>query len=568
MNLRYSLGLLLALTSSMMHADRITRSTTLMINSGVSLNQQISSSSLSSANTETEAQFKISKSGRYFLSTDLYAAPGRSNIPVIYIASSDVVLDLGGKSLTLSSSNNMPSIAGIQLKSGVKNIIIMNGTINGTAANSRMTTGIIGTNNTNVLLDNVQTVSCSSTGISFTSTYDLDLNEVNVYGSNTGLSLTYCKDGSILDSSFCGANSCGSTNITGILASNCNNFELHDVSISNNTALNGTAIGLSATSCYNFSLDSVTALNNASTNGSTYGIYLNGCAGFVCNKAKAQRNVSGSVATICAGIFLTGSTGNSFTNCTANNNTTTGATCPTYGFRISAGSDGNVFCKCDASGNAGGATSGTGAGFANDASNYNTIQESTATNNSSAGALGKAYGILSSTASLGTTIRNSKTIGNNSTAGSAYGIAFDGEIGGSIVGCDANANKGGTTAVGIGMLATTSACINNTVEYNKMYANTGNNGANQYGFRDFAADCTTFLRGNVAFGHGKVFTGGTSLLDSSSTKMNYSLTYTELGDQMNAQMLIKEGDIANMNAFEVGSSTWFNFSILSNSISG
>lgn len=568
MQATFRLFLLIFFSGSIIHPNKINRSTTLMMNSGSSLNQQISSSSLSSLNTESEAQFKISKSGRYFLSTDLYAAPGRSNIPVIYIASSDVILDLGGKSLTLSSSNYMNSLAGIQLKAGIKNIIIMNGTINGTAQNSRMITGITGINNTNILLDNVQTVSCSSTGISFTSTSDLDLNEVNVYGSNIGLSLNECKDGSIYDSSFCGANNYSNTDAIGILASNSNNFNLKDVSTSNNTASTGSAFGVSATSCHNFSLENVTALNNTSNNNSSYGLYFNNCSGFVSYNTKAQRNISGSAASICAGIFLIGSINNSFTRCCSNNNFTTSTTAPVYGFRMTGGSHGNTFYQCEAIGNNGRSSSGTIAGFSNEASNYNTIEASTAINNSSLGTNSKVYGIFSAAASLGTTIRNSKTIGNNAQNGSAYGIAFDGEIGGTIIENNSNANKGGITAIGIAMLATSSACLNNTVEYNKIYSNIGNNGSNQFGFRDFSSDCTTFLRGNVSFGHGKVFTGGSARLDSNSTKMNYYLTFRELGDQMNAQLLIKEGDIANMNAFEGGSSTWFNFSILSNAISG
>lgn len=77
-----------------------------IVSTGVSLNQQIASSSLNSATSAANngGQFVISKSGRYFLSTDLLAAPAASQVPCIYINASDVVLDLGGKTITLSST--------------------------------------------------------------------------------------------------------------------------------------------------------------------------------------------------------------------------------------------------------------------------------------------------------------------------------------------------------------------------------------------------------------------------------------------------------------------------------
>lgn len=244
-------------------------------------------------------------------------------------------------------------------------------------------------------------------------------------------------------------------------------------------------------------------------------------------------------------------------DCIANTNLGTNAACSVYGYRVLSGSHNNIFTQCIAKGNQGGALT---VGFSFDTSNYTLMQSCYSMNNG--GSAAAVHGIQSTGSCKGALIAACKIHGNTSTAASAYGISLSNETGSTIQYCEIKANDGGSTAVlskgyGIAMLGT---CINNTVEYNKIFANVGV--AKQYGFNDAAADCTTMLRGNVAFGQGQSLNGAaTTLTDSGS--MNYYFSYAE-GGSMSVQNLIKERDVSNMNAFGTGDISWLNYSILPN----
>lgn len=498
-----------------------------VINTGVSLNQQISSSTLNSSNTVVNGQFVIKHSGRYFLSTDLFAAPARTNVAVLHIAVSDVILDLGGKSITLSTTNNTPSMAAITMAEGVNNITIMNGTINGKGPKATIQKGIISKNNTNLLLDNVRIINCATTSIELEASNSFIMDGVQTYGSLMGASLTNCKIGSINDSYFDGAENSNSL-VAGIYADGCHNIEMNQVSTS----------------------------NNSSENNSAYGLYMLDSTGFTCKNLRAYRNSAGSI--LCAGIYLKNCDGSVFIDCIANNNTATASGVDVYGFRCADESNGNSFVNCIAKNNLG-TSLGTCAGFVVDTSNQNSFKHCVSEGNTSASLV---YGFLSTGENIGTVIRECTASGNYTTEddGQAYGIAFDNETSGAIQNCEISANKGTAVGCGIGLLHT---CLRNTVEYNKIL---GNIGTEQYGFYDHAADNTTFLRGNISFGHGKVFDNTTFIAEN--TTANYRFTFNESDQQMNPQFLIKEADTANMNAFEASSATWFNFSIIENAISG
>lgn len=535
-----------------------------LISPGVSLNQQIASSSLNSSAT-SNGMFMITAPGRYFLTTDLCAAPCTSAVPVIYINASDVTLDLGGKSVTLSATNNTPCKSGIAIASGKRNITIMNGVVsgtnNGTSEESRMSYGIYATSNTNITLENVQTVSCKKVGIYLNGCKNTCIKNVKSYGNSSaemragdpsfsaGLALISCIDGEITDSEFCGSYGTGAMGACGIYA---------------------------GSSTYNFFLTNVDVSLNQSTNGSSAGVptgglvLYSGCSGFVCKNVKASANSGSQLASTSqpvAGIYLASSSNNNkFENCAANDNSGT-ATAAATGMSVNGirlvGSSGNIFRNCVASRNVGtasavGSTFSVGGIVLSSSPKSNAFYDCMISNNG--GSHVYAYGFFS-TSSAGTIIKKCRVDGNYTDDGYTRGIYLGSDTSSFIQECATNNNTSATSyAYGIHLVS----CTNCTVEYNKMYANKG---AAQYGFCDGSEDCTTFLRGNVSFGHGKVFNGGASTLTDTAA-MNYFLTYAETGDTMNIQMLIKEGDIANMNAFEAGSSEWFNFSILEGAISG
>ncbi|MBM3886366.1 hypothetical protein FJ364_00405 [Candidatus Dependentiae bacterium] len=583
MNVRYAVGIVFFFTITTvfaakqknMGATRAASMATQIVNTGISLNQQISSSSLNSAVTASSerggsgGQFVITKSGRYFLSTDILAAPAASNIPCIYINASDVVLDLGGKTLTLSTTTNQKNSCAIEVAANKTGVTIMNGTINGRAGTSSVytLTGIkFGSSVSNVLLDNVHVVNFGYDGLAFgAGSSDVILNNIHTYniGFNArsyarglafvGTSSSACNDITILDSNFNKTNSSSEDlQIYGIYATYCNHIKMHNVNISNISNSMYTTGGI------------------VKTAGPIRGIYLASCTGVECTNIKVLRCLSevtsGSSAyaypaPTIVGFDLSASTGCKFENCVANSAYSTHFTTSTYGFRLASSSHGNNFINCEAKNNLG---AGTSCAFQLSASSFNNFQNCQAISNG--GASHTTYGFQSgvdlTTTCSSNFFKQCKANSNRATVGHVYGFALKAEGSSAIQQCEASANIASGTCYGIALQNT---CLKNVVEYNNLYANVGTVG--QYGFKDFAGDSTTMLRGNVAFGHGATFSGGdASLTDSGS--MNYFLRYTEATGQMNIQLLIKEGDIANMNAFEIGSPNWFNFSILHNSIAG
>ncbi|MBM3886367.1 right-handed parallel beta-helix repeat-containing protein [Candidatus Dependentiae bacterium] len=562
-------GLAFLSATSAMAANRAPSYASQIVNTGVSLNQQISSSSLNSASSAANGQFKITKSGRYFLSTDIAAAPAASQIACIYIDASDVVLDLGGKTLTLSSTTYQVNSAAIEIAANKSDITIMNGTLNGKASTTSAytRTGIkVNGGASNVLLDNVHVVNFAYDGIAFDATAtaisDVIINNVRTYNIGAGLSLgatyasksyarglslhgasaTAINDVTIIDSEFNKTTTTGDVRTYGIFASYCNNLTLNNVKVSNTTG----------------------------TIGAVRGILLANSTGVHADGVKVLRATSGSSgAPIVAGIDLATSSGCSFVNCSVNNGTSTHFTTTVYGFRLASTSNSNSFICCEARNNVG---KGTSIGISLDAAHYNTIDKCAITGNG--GTTQNVYGIRSglhtnggttdyAATCSGTSIKNCKINNNVASSGNTYGISLSGDTGALIQECEIKSNISSGTCYGVALHHTSPR---NVVEYNKIYSNKGTIG--QYGFKDFADDSTTLLRGNVAFGHGATFAGGTSAITDSTSGMNYFLKFTEQSGQMNIQFLIKEGDIANMNAFEVGSPTWFNFSILHNSIAG
>ena len=500
------------------------KSRMLVTTPATTFNQQITSSSLNNTDSAMLGQFKIMESGYYFLSTDLQTTPGQTDLAVIYINASNVVLDLGNRSIAVGLQSTLSNTAGIEVAPGVTNVTIMNGTINGVSNNTTsFLVGIRANENTNVTLENLQILNCSVAGINFNDVKSPYLKNVHVYNTaNVGALLQSCADGVIIDSSF---NGCS-------------------------VGTNQSAFGLGAENCTNFALDNVSASNNSSSLGSAFGVYLDKCTGFECNRMNTSNNVIVGSGTFCAGVHLLSSTGCSFTHCSANNNTAPYASA--LGFSVANHANGNTFTECEASSNTG---ANSAAGFQISASKNTRLQECQSNNNQSTNI---ACGVLSTLNSKNNVIRKCKTNGNNSLSGNAYGIALTNEYGSIIEHCEASLNDGGRgSGCGIALIGT---CVKTAISFNTMFSNTGS--TKQYGFKDFAPNSTTLLRANLAFGQGRSFTNGNSAALVDSSAMNYMLTYSQGSDQMNTQFLIRESDIADLNAFEISSNNWFNYSII------
>lgn len=525
--------------------------------------QQIASSMLNSTVAATitngaasAGMYTISKSGRYSLSSDLFAAPGSDNTPIILINSSDVDLDLCGKSITLSSTiaSSRTCRAAVEIASGRRNITILNGFIHGIAgATQRIAYGILNptggtTPNANVTLEGLDVIGCSTTGIELAYVNKLHARQVRVFGSPdnvresiNGLKLSYCHHGEITESSFSGCLS--SSAVYGVQLTSCSDFEISGVRVS----------------------------NNVSTADNAYGIVLNSCVGFNCKNMQSHKNISRKTASpIAAGFLLSASSENVFSNCltTSNVSARSVASASAYGIRLENASNGNVFTECEAKGNVVDGSGGSlAAGYYLANSAYNVFDHCVAVDNkaSSSSAAVLAYGFVAT--GTGSVFKYCRALGNSvaSTSSSAacHGICLIGENAGTIQNCSLQSNRttaNGSYAYGIFLRGTCNCCV---VEYNNIFSNQSNNAATQYGFFDAASDCTTFLRGNVSFGHGKVFVGAETTLTQTNT-MNYFLDYVEDGSVMNIQMLIKETDISNMNVLGSPQTGWLNFSINQN----
>ncbi|MBM3886369.1 hypothetical protein FJ364_00420, partial [Candidatus Dependentiae bacterium] len=437
--------------------------------SASSINQYITSTALnSSVSAATNGgQFVISKSGHYVLSTDIFAAPAASRTPCIYINTSNVTLDLGGKTLSLSSTTNQKNISAIEIAANAKNITIMNGTLDGRAGTSSVytTTGImVKTGASNILVDKVNVVNFAERGLVFdTDCSNIILNKVHAY--NNGITASFaarsvtfgsCDDITILDSTFNKTNSTCPNSTYGIFFDSCTNVLLTNVQVSDTTA----------------------------TAGTIRGIWFYNTSGAICENVQVLASTSGSNAVSeIIGIDVLGSSGCMFSRCIASNGLSTHYSTSTYGFKLANNANSNTFINCQANNNRGG---GTSVAFKLASSHYNTFQECSAVGNGGSSHL--TYGIQSglntgsgtstdlTLSCSGNTFSKCKINSNVANVGDCFGVDLSAETSSTVQDCEIRANIASGKAYGVALHHT---CVKNIIEYNKIYANSGTNG--QYG---------------------------------------------------------------------------------------
>lgn len=435
-------------------------------------------------------QVLITKPGLYVFPHRWHANLKRSNLPAISISAPNVILNLDGKSLNLSSTSHTPVNAGIELAPGVEHVTITNGTINGTSTHTAMPIGITGIDNTKIKLSNLTITGCNEAGIDFTCSNRLTMqsitvrNTVNHLGNAIGIKLSGCKKVSIHSSS-CKTTRGGLTTtdfVAGIYAENCEH-------------------------CF---FDQISASHNKSATTSAYGLFLQSCKEIVCSNVNANHNKSKNSSSTGAGFLIVNSDANTLTRCHANANVST-TTASARGFIIQD-SSGNFLHRCVATGNA--APWGTSMGFDNRTSKYTYMHSCRAYSNKGKNS---SFG-FSSDASSGTHIINAKAIGNTAANGFAAGIRFINEQNSTVRHCEVLANNATLgSAFGIALFE---ECFGTKVSHNFISKNLG---PKQFGFYDEATYFTNFLRGNISLNHGLTVGSCLRLLNSNAT--NYYMPH-------------------------------------------
>lgn len=472
-------------------------------------------------------QYIINQPGVYVLGADVKLPVGRSNVSMIHIAASNVVLDLNGKSLSLSTTNRMPCAKGISVGSSFKNIVIKNGFIIGSGANgAKIVDGISCQGAENVSIQNVIVQGCLQRGF---------------YANS-------CKKFSISNASFDStASSAANQLVHGFYASDCHGFILNDVSVSYNQSSRGIAKGMELSQCSNFLCEGVRAIRNLG-------------AGNADNNQDNDEDAS-------IGIHLASSHRNRFVSCTANDNriitldnNILDRFC--YGFYLQTGSN-NTLMQCEANGNSGGIG---GAGIIVTNPTYNVFQ-SCVTNNNSAGSGGIAYGILCAMTNIGILMCSASVIGCSaygsyvSGLGSkAYGIVFKGMKSGRIEGCFTGANTA-SSSYGIALISQPAnnapyACSHIDVANNTIFYNPGTSKA--YGFYDDADAITSTLRGNTVYGHGVTYNAGA---DSPAGDEDFSNFYFNYANGQNLVDGIVEKNMLVQGYSVSDTDAWKNYSI-------
>lgn len=375
--------------------------------------------------------YVIATSGSYALSDDIPSIATTGQI--ISITTSNVILNLSGRSLTLQTGSGT-SINGITIAPNLSNIFIKNGTITNMNGNGIF----VGSGCLNVRLEDLAIQGCAAAGVHFAGTStapvygssmkNCQISQCDGETSNTyGTKLTYCDFFTAKNCSF-------NSNSTSGASLNCYGFYARASKggiIIQSDARGNTATAVSAgfyldTGCTNFLFKHCAAQLNSSTAtttiGKAYGFYETGTNN---NRFENCMSNNNSAYALAAGFHSQNCSYNYWLSCIAQNNTITGTTGANGAFGFicdTATCEGNIFDQCTASGNKGSTTiTSIGCGFSLDNSTSCTIKNCLSQNND--GTSGAGIGIYLKTGAIRCCIQNNAIIANtSSTALKAYGI--------------------------------------------------------------------------------------------------------------------------------------------------
>ena len=367
--------------------------------------------------------FTITNSGSYYLTTNFFAA---SN--AIVIASSGVMLDLGGWTINSTAANAVNGGAAILLVGGVKNVTIQNGFIQGGVTNNGsgvfngggFLNGIHYSGNApvNILVSTVSISGCLNDGIFLLNSDSTMVKNCTVRTvGGFGIVASTIKD--------CVAVDCDGAAISGNQVSDCrgegvgNSFGIYANNAMNSYAINGLR-ALTALNCYGYGTvgNGMVVIDTAQN---CFGSSLNYSGISVADGGTLVGcTVSSSVTGITAGNHCT------IKDCTAYKNFTNGIVAG-QGCRISG---------CTANSN------GTGAGGRGITADIrSTIENCTANDNQSDGIFANGdstvlnnhashNGLGNATAAgIHVTGAGSRIDGNHTRDNSGYGIKSDGGVG-------------------------------------------------------------------------------------------------------------------------------------------
>jgi hypothetical protein len=286
--------------------------------------------------TTLQKTFTISTPGYYVLVQDIGFQNGATAQNAIYINTSNVILDLGGRTLYPGSGAGT-IMSGILLNNGSKNITIKNGNITGFTKYGIET----GYSCRNLRIENISVGESVYSGLYFGGS-----------GTSTDISELTIKN--------CTISHCSRTSgdATALYLNYCYNVTIADSIIGRTmTATSGTAKAVSINNSKNIVLANCDISSSESVN-AAYGVYMTSTTHIICQDCNISGNFGGATYT-GAGLYLNGCYDATFKNCSANSNSaaTSGSG---YGFAIDSTSFNISFIDCTASGNY---SSGTGSGY-------------------------------------------------------------------------------------------------------------------------------------------------------------------------------------------------------------
>lgn len=445
----------------------------------------------------------ITLPGRYVLANNL-VDPADGQDALIWIKSSHVELDLGDKSLIYGKRVGQKALkAAILLEPRVNNIVIKQGKIEGNG----LLVGIQGSDNAQIKIKDVSIYGLIQSGVALSFFQDVQLHHLdvkNIYnaaGSAYGIHLQKGKTFSIENTQITQIVSGGTRRdrVVGVMLEACSAFRLSNLDLAENSGSQVPVYGVYAEGIDDFSWYALQSHKHLSQKANVIAFYCNqasnGCFNFCAaqdNHTEAGRLVGGFMLQNCAALEL----------------------------KNSKAAHGK-------------AERGFSVGFYNIDGKYNEFIESTAKQNSGDK---KACGFFSKR-SYNTILDKCLALENSATSGNVYGIAFYREESGIIKYCSANHNTSlAKRAFGIGLVR---ECFGTRVISNRLISNQGRE---QFGFYDDALEFTTFLRGNVATGHGRSVKKDFAIMNSTMT--NYYIS----GFRGDVTSLIKEDDLGGVYA--------------------
>lgn len=431
---------------------------TLTLNSG--WNAPLTIPFYQTSSTITQTQFivgtnTITKSGRYYF-TESIAATGVAGQPLIRVATSGVLIDLQGR--TLSMAGAAAGSNGIEIDSGVTNVIIMNGSIR----------------------------DCSGSGIYINpGCSNITLYQMTI--SNTQLS-------SIV---FAGATQINPS-IRDSQVINCN-------ITAGGTGPDGIVHGLYANNCANIFCNGLVSSGHTSDTLIVKSVFFNNSTDCQLQDCRASDNsgagCSGFEFNNCGSIFCTGLVAsNNFGNVSSGANTA-------HGIALVSVRD-SKFSKCLCTENRLARQDRIASGLLIELSRNNIIEHCTFNNNSAVTDVAGIFSVFS----RNNIIDNVSINGNsNDETGEAAGIIFVGEsntiVQNSLI--SSNTAVGDAFGIKLGDDDPDNNCSFMIIDNNRLYNNRGTD--RSYGYRDFQVPTTNFFMRNFAFGQGQVrMYGGTN----------------------------------------------------------